>query len=524
MFKKLNQYFLVNHPLLWNLKLHIILPFGILLHIIFFLLAYSNYNSIRDFYDGKDYDFFKEWSFGIYSFFIIAISIIIWLLYYLRNNAFKSFYPVKKSYLVKEFLLLCVILFITFSNMGSYKLGKNLKFSQLTKNFDVKKDAEKIAQAKCFLVFEQNEFEKQNCCDSLRVRDSINASIEPQIPNDSCFSEIYNNGEYSQVEETTSIARENYDSSIDSATSYFTPTYSYLYYCSQSNTLFYDILTNSLIYSQNAKRWILNNKKDSIKNATITYLEVLKKYEGNYSFDIDKLLNDINADEKTFNEIMKFSTYDYDYNSRFVKTYSTNDKRVQPFIENTYLLEMINKIKVSRETFFVFDTYWNIYLYLALGFSAFLAMFRFTRLKNWLISIISFGIFCITIPLFDQFVKTDITATILVFIFIAITFVLSFVLIKSRKKKMLSAVFLHWFMFSISFAIPLAFNLIEKFTREQTECIKNILTVVKKQQPINFWINDNSETITYINIIFVLLIFIFYTIPMCYKWQSNPNE
>lgn len=523
MLKKFNQYFLVNHPLLWNLRVHIILPFGILLHLIFFLLAYSNYNTIRDFYSDNNYDFFKEWSIGIYSFFIIAISVIIWLMYYLRNNAFKSFYPVKKSYLVKEFLLLCIILFITFSNMASYKMGKNLKFRQLTKGFDIKKDAEKVAQAKCFLVFEENEFEKQNCCDSLRVRDSINATYEPPIPNDSCFSEIYNNDDFSQVEEATAVAP-NYDSNIAKATDYYTPTYSYLYYCSQNNILFNDSLTNALVYSQNAKRWILNNKKDSIKNAIVNYLEVMDNYGGNYNFDIGVVLNDCNAQEKKTGEMTTVSTYDYGDNSRFIMKSSFNDKREQPFIDNSYLSEMINRVKESRENFYVFETYWNIYLYLALGFAALLAMFRFTRLRNWLISIISFGIFCITIPLIGQFVKSDITATILVFIFIAITFILSFILIKSSKKKMLSAVFLHWFMFSISFAVPLTFYLIEKFTREQTECIKNILTVVKKQHPINFWINNNSDTIIYINVVFALLVFIIYIIPMCYKWQSNPNE
>lgn len=515
MFKKINQYLLVNFPLIWNLKFHILLPVALLTHLVFYLAGYLNCNSLSCFYDSDRYDFFREIEAGIYSFLVIVITIIIWLFFYLRNNAFKSFYPVKKSYLIKEFLLISFIILILISTIFSFKLGNIHRFETLSKNINYQKSLEIINQAKCFLAFEREDFNERNTCDSIRYRDSINSIVSDLPYIDSC--DVYPNGDYTSIEETMEAAAteaidENYSTRILPI-----EHYSYLFYCSSSKSISGDS-SDYERYTKNAKRWILNKQKDSIKLCLMVYINLLKELNGQYSIDLEGLLNSILNDDVV--SISNYFPYSYDRNYQVVQSlYSQN---LEQSLEQSYLTSILLKYIENQETskWRLFD--WEIYFYFTLGISMLLMLFRLTRLKPWLISILSMGILAILGTIVGNLLgKSSLIVYLIAFsmvLFMAISF------ITKGKKKLWSAIFLNWFTFTFLSIPPIIMSFVLDQTREVKECIKQIMTVVQPEHPIHQWILNNKDLLLAGNVLFGFVVFIVVVIPLCYKWQSNSNE
>ena len=101
MFKKLKNYLLTNHPLVWNTRFVIACSAALLINIIFVLIGYSAYGGLQELQNYQIYN--SEESFILPSVLVSVLFFIVWLFYYTKNNAFKNFYPLKKGYLVKEF-------------------------------------------------------------------------------------------------------------------------------------------------------------------------------------------------------------------------------------------------------------------------------------------------------------------------------------------------------------------------------------------------------------------------------------
>src|SRR5690606_17206851 len=103
MFKKIQNYLLIHHPLLWNIKIVPAFSVALLFHILFFLIGYVN--DEINFSENSLYDYGLDT--GIVVFFSILITLlffVMWFFYYMRNNAFKAFYPVSNKSLYSEWL------------------------------------------------------------------------------------------------------------------------------------------------------------------------------------------------------------------------------------------------------------------------------------------------------------------------------------------------------------------------------------------------------------------------------------
>ena len=127
MFKKIQNYLLLHHPLIWNIKLLPVLLTIIIFHIVFFSIGYVqgelDFNHFEDFYT---YDNIPK----VIMFFSVLISIlvfIIWLVFYLRNNAFKSFYAIGNSSLYKEWLLILLICTLNCTYIWSFDFGSDCR-------------------------------------------------------------------------------------------------------------------------------------------------------------------------------------------------------------------------------------------------------------------------------------------------------------------------------------------------------------------------------------------------------------
>ncbi|TWP23788.1 hypothetical protein ETU10_06020 [Apibacter muscae] len=129
MLKKLQSNLLVNHPLLWNLKLVPILILIVIFNILFFFLGYFSTKFTFNNYTRFPYDHYNEPNFPLYGIAILSsfLTLIVWLAFYLKNNGFKSLYPRTSFSLFKEWILSYFIIIGAFLYCFSFYQGSLTK-------------------------------------------------------------------------------------------------------------------------------------------------------------------------------------------------------------------------------------------------------------------------------------------------------------------------------------------------------------------------------------------------------------
>jgi hypothetical protein len=150
MFKKTQEYLLLNRPLLWNLKVLPMAAIMLVIHIVFFVAGYA-YGAI-DFSETNE-KFFFDWTEGFAMFFGVVVSILlglVWLVFYFRNNAFKSFYPKKKSSLYQEWLLIFAILTLNVTYPLSFIYAKDLRARNYYDETEVMRRTDVISMVSLF--------------------------------------------------------------------------------------------------------------------------------------------------------------------------------------------------------------------------------------------------------------------------------------------------------------------------------------------------------------------------------------
>jgi hypothetical protein len=506
MLKSINQYLLVNYPLLWNTRFFNVLLFAIIGHIIFFIIGQISVHSIRDFYEHDEYsELFESAVVGLYSTLVIVLFFITWLIYYLRNNPFKSFYPVTKTYLIKEFFIILFISLTTITLFNSYEYGRHLKKIKITTDFDPIKESHIINQANCFLPIDNFDFESAAHCDSIYFV----IEAPDYIPNDSCNEDAYSTSYENELTEATPA--EEYP---ENAPSIERPKfYSYLNYCSRSHAIDLDSNINSNFYSINAHRWLKNKQKDSIEMVLIAYQELLKKYEIRFSFNPRNLTNW--CFETPQHEVLH-DFYSLSYYDIINPTYPN-------YGEFSYVNSVVNEVYDNRKESFLSIFNWELYFYFSLSISIILIMFRITRLKPWLIASIGMGVWAILFAILSNFIK-DNTYQYVYLVGWIILFSMSFYLIKNKSKKILSATFLIWSIYGYLALVFIIFKIIEDNTKEVKMCVNRLWKIITPEHPIHSWIINNRDTINLINITSCIIFIVFVIIPLAYKWQSNPNE
>lgn len=120
MIKKIQNYLLENHPLLWNTRFVPVMLIILLANVLFFIFGYLSTHTAFD--DEYRYSYLDGDSVFLLYFASIFIGILVfigWLIYYMRNNAFRIYYPRTTGQLYLEWIIcfaICAgITFIPFS-------------------------------------------------------------------------------------------------------------------------------------------------------------------------------------------------------------------------------------------------------------------------------------------------------------------------------------------------------------------------------------------------------------------------
>ena len=113
-------------------------------------------------------------------------------------------------------------------------------------------------------------------------------------------------------------------------------------------------------------------------------------------------------------------------------------------------------------------------------------LFRLTRLKPWISSLIGAGIWAMLFGLMSIFAQSN-----LIYVFLAYTVMtgrLSWINVRKQNHKVRSAMWLSWFSFTQMAIMPIVAHIISEDTKEKTACVNVYLEVVKAAHPIINWL------------------------------------
>lgn len=491
MLKKINQWLLTHWPLIWNTGAVWVLFCAALLHAAVYLLGWNCYTGLQEF---NGYYSYRHRFEGVmwFSVFAIVLFIILWLIAYFRHNALKSFYPVNRFYLFKEFILVFTICSSVIMIIYSASAGLHHAVEYHTKDFDLKKDAQVLNTAACFLPYDREDFERSQCCDSQAVQYRRNDSLAflHAGKTDSCD---LSPAVYEEPEEPEEYA--NYTAPVETIQK---KEYSYLYYC--RIVCFEDDLTQEQ-YHAKADRWITGEKRDSILQSLKAFNRLVARY---------RISDTINPEKYT--------------------AFCFLDSIHSLPLANIDELSSINDIneKIQGITYYRSRPPMNsidviVMLYISLVLSLLIFSFRITRLRTWIMSLV--GVLLWVIILSASTMTRDENAFSNGIYVLTVLFGLGAVfLIRSGTLKTLGGMTFTWFMGIQVMTVPLVFWSVYSNTFQVRECVDHIMTVTYEQPPIHDWIMKNWTTIHLGNILLTFALMFFLLIPLAIKWQSNPEE
>lgn len=161
LYKKINNYLLENHPLIWSSRLFPMLLTAILFWAFSFLTGFATMN------EGKliQFRFFQNYFSSFYvSFHIIfvLVVIIIWAINFYKHNAFKRLYPLEKGYFIKLFFYLFVPIFLLISVYHPFTLGSKLRTASLMNKKELMADRDILNLARPFMPMSADEYKIEN--------------------------------------------------------------------------------------------------------------------------------------------------------------------------------------------------------------------------------------------------------------------------------------------------------------------------------------------------------------------------
>lgn len=498
MIKKVQNYLLHNHPLVWNTKIVPISCIAIVMHLLFFGLGY--YNGALDFTETEDN--YSSRAHDLVLFFSALFSIltaIIWLVFYLKNNAFKAFYPKTKYSLFKEWGLIFIISFMLCAFGISYYAGVDAKIRSYYSENEAMKRCKTLSDASIFYgdSFDSPDTEKKVVNDTLRNVDLTYV--------------VFNTHRYS----LESLFNKNI-----------------------VNYSFNDAVWDS-IEKIKVKNWLVHNTQDSVKAVMKRFCDMAQEHHLKSNID----------DKQWFSLVYTYPN--------FVQTRTIADRERELYTPNDYngipespnrKIDTLNEyIKESNSIKYVyFKTYLPILeleynydkiaknytnpnvnaelfilvFYLAFGFSIALFSFRVSSAKNWLIALVSVGILNILLAIVTITFNLETFYLIALFSLLVLLYgSFSYVTYK-RTQKGLTGVLLNSLLWMYPFFIPITYTLLVESLRHYYGYYNHAYNQFKYEDyPVLQFLTEYKPTMLWINMVFVVLMMLHFS-RVIRKWRA----
>lgn len=519
MFKNLQKYLLINHPLLWNLKIVPITFYMIIIHIVFFVLGYINGAiNFSETVDNYDYNSNQD-TILVLGGFISLIVFIVWAIFYFKNNALKSFYPKTKFSLFKEWSLILFISVLLTTFPISFFYGKDTRVRSYFTESEARKRCDILSQGSMFV--------------------------------DGSFSEHYDSqGNYNNGMVTVEAAVAPIDKTTIDTVAAVVDTVKikdYFYYKGElysnysllnkniNSYSFFDYKNDSL-RKMKLKDWMVTNQKDSVKLLFKKYLAIAKEHHLKSSIDENKWLKLVfNYPNFTYYKVIggeeKSEFFDIN-NESAVNAIDTTSQYIVRKLDRDYLVNRFyvpekalnfsyekianswNNPKVSLEIFL-------LSLYFAFGLSFIVFSFRVTSGRNWLIALVVAGIINIIIGIiaaFNSSVNFYFGFQLCFFIVLLSYFLIN---LYKKKGKGFTGVTNTILLWMVAPFLPVTYGLIFELIKETSGYNYADYNYKSKLFPRIDYLNDSDVVVflLYINLVLVILMMLFLTVKIR-KWRG----
>jgi hypothetical protein len=503
MLKKIQNHLLINHPIAWNTKVIPLSILLVLLNIIFFIVGYTT-TSVN--FDETDRNYLYDNEITV-NFFVVLVSIlalIMWLVYYFKNNSFKSFYPRTNFSLFKEWSITLLISFLLSLFITSFYFGKDVKMRSYYSESETKRRCEILSKGSFFI--------------------------------DGSFSNNYNDSEFTVAEPAETI---DTASSAQNYISFKGKKYSWNSLLNKNLNHYscFDYKSDS-VRKVSIQNLLVINQKDSIKRILKNYLSIAKEHKLQANVD----------ESKWFELIYNYPTYE---NYKIVGDNGVGDYYYPDNYNNNYKFDSINKyIKTINGQQFEYYRYfvpeknmsynytkisdaWNspiinlstllISIYIAIALSLLVFSFRVTSGRNWLIALVGIGVLNILFGILSAIIGSQFSYPILLLSLI-ILLLFYFIITTSKKtRKQLSGITLNGTLWLLPAIIPLIyFIVLENFKRIVHNTI-NIDYYKHTLYPTIKFLEVNSINMAYLNIVFILIMMLFFSINIK-KWKGIAED
>lgn len=397
MYKKIQKYLLLNHPLLWNMKIVPMLAFVVLINIVSLGIGFlSQQIDFNDRYGSYTFDAFASlWWFYLLLVITTIIVFILWVVSYSKNNAFNSFYPKKAKALYLEWVLSFIILFLMSIPFYSVYIGAQLKVRTYTSQAEIKEAQDILNKVKVLIPSDRMDYFRENPYD------------EPNLTYDYA-------GSYMGKESTATIIDTTIVEVVTSYPEY--PTFS------QFSLLNYNVNTRGSGYEDKDKaiKTVLDllkkQDRDGIKQVLSDFLNLQKKHKLKSNLDLDTWMNLIynplkypvtkenliasyNVSKDTYSTILENGKTKYQYYTPRSSGYQS----VSYYVSYDELERTYEKLQSAQQEDLI---EWYVVLGI-LSFSLILSLciisWRLTSGKSLLIAIISMGLINIIIGILTSF-------------------------------------------------------------------------------------------------------------------------
>jgi hypothetical protein len=513
MLRKTQNYLLLNHPLLWNIKFVPVFIITVLINIIFFVSGYIN--GKIDFTQTEEAYAYNDTTPEIVVFLSVVLSsiiLIVWIVFYIRNNAFKTFYPKKRISLFKEWALIFVLCIINCSYFVCFMYAYELRARNYYEKEELVKRLDIISKASIFI---DGGYEIS--------QDTVINGEDVQKKNFTYAGKTYKFGSLlNKTMESFSLQGEVRDS----------------------------------ITLLNVRKWLVENRKDSVYNALKAYHNLVKEHNLTSNISSEQWL-ELVYDYPAFSnrKIVGEDAYNpvYAYNSNR----PLNDYKEKDYGKDIDLSMNIRKITKNDTSYFpkyyvpqdqLKTAYsamskawvspdanvgvWGGVFYFAMGMSMLLFSFRVTSGRSWLIAGVVGGIAVVVTSLasiittkvmrrtdFNLILKDE-QLFLAIWVIIVLTLLFYYFITLRKKTKNISAIILNVLIWLLPFLVPVIYFI----SMEYAESLNTNYTDKNgeyriHEHPLYTWLSEYGGIMLLLNLLLVVVYMYFFTISIK-KWKG----
>ncbi|MHA3788872.1 MntP/YtaF family protein [Flavobacterium hauense] len=524
MFKNIQKNLLLNHPLIWNVKFVPLLAITLVINLVFFVYGYLygkiNFTSLAE----DNYRIVSSFT-AFFGVMIAILTFVLWLVFYFRNNAFKSFYPKTKNKLYKEWLLILVICILNCNYYHSFEYAYKLRARHYFSKEEALKRMDIISRAALFIEGSYRPVDQYETDKTLTEKDN------------------YNNEYDDYAVESAAMVTENDTVQKDSVC-----YYGILYY----HTSFMNKNTGKFTlqqYSQDSinefkvKRWLYDQKKDSIKKVMDDFLVLAKEHGLKANISSEKWMDIIYHPKQyiTHLEVGRDSLRSIGeemYYQGIHDTVNNYSKRIRgdyvtvPKYHVPYTQLDLSYTRMSEAWFNQYDIE-NIFiiLYFAFSLSLLIFSFRVTSGKSWLIAAVSLAISGLITIIFTMIARHGLGIQIseevlfpaiwlVIIILLGIWFIRIF---RKKQSKKLSYILVNLLLWLLPTIVPILWIEVYSYVSYGYRKYDYEYFVANDPcYPVYEWMNSNFIILFAATLAIVVLYMYFFTKALR-KWKGIPE-